>query len=43
MLLLENSSEQGDSYFRKAGVRHNVVNGGKAKMVFVELELKHGA
>ena len=37
------SIEQGDSYFRKAGMRHNVVNDGKAKMVFVELELKHGA
>lgn len=37
------STDQGDSYFRKAGVRHNVVNNGKAKIVFVELELKHGA
>ena len=30
----------GDSYRRDAGVEHNVINGGKAEMRFVEVELK---
>jgi beta-alanine degradation protein BauB len=28
------------SYFREAGVEHDVVNGGDADLVFVEIELK---
>ena len=30
----------GDSYRRDAGVEHNVINGGKVEMRFVEVELK---
>ena len=30
----------GDSYFRKAGVEHNVVNIGGSEIVMVETELK---
>lgn len=30
----------GVSYFRPAGVEHEVFNGGDAEMVFVEIELK---
>lgn len=30
----------GVAYFRKAGVEHNVVNGGSAPLAFVEVELK---
>jgi beta-alanine degradation protein BauB len=30
----------GRSYFREAGVEHDVVNGGDAGLVFVEIELK---
>ena len=30
----------GVAYFRKAGVEHNVVNGGAAPLAFVEVELK---
>ena len=29
-----------ESYFRKAGIEHNVINNGKEKLVFVEIELK---
>ena len=29
------------SYFRKAGVEHNVINNGKQKLVFIETELKN--
>lgn len=29
----------GVAYFRKAGVEHNVINGGKAYLAFVEIEL----
>jgi beta-alanine degradation protein BauB len=32
--------EQGKSYFRNAGVEHDVVNAGSAGMSFVEIELK---
>lgn len=32
--------EAGVSYRREEGVEHNVVNGGKAPMTFVEVELK---
>lgn len=30
----------GQSYFRKAGVEHNIVNSGNEELVFVETELK---
>ena len=29
-----------ESYFRKAGVEHNVINNGNEKLVFIEIELK---
>ena len=29
-----------ESYFRKAGVEHNVINSGKQKLIFIETELK---
>ena len=29
------------SYFRKAGVEHNVINSGKQKLIFIETELKN--
>ena len=32
--------EASQSYFRKAGVEHNVINIGKEKLIFVETELK---
>ena len=32
--------EQGKSYFRNAGVEHDVVNAGAGVMTFVEIELK---
>jgi beta-alanine degradation protein BauB len=32
--------EQGKSYFRKAGVEHDVINAGGGVMSFVEIELK---
>jgi beta-alanine degradation protein BauB len=32
--------EAGRSYFRNAGIEHDVVNGGDAELVFVEVELK---
>ncbi len=31
--------KQGIAYFRKAGVEHNVINGGKKYLAFVEVEL----
>ena len=31
---------EGQSYFRRAGVEHNVVNSGVAEVVFLEAELK---
>ncbi len=30
----------GKSYFRNAGVEHNVINNGAGEMVFIEIELK---
>jgi beta-alanine degradation protein BauB len=33
----------GKSYFRNAGVEHNVINNSAAEMVFVEIELKDTA
>ncbi len=32
--------EAGRSYFRQAGVEHDVINDGEAELVFVEIELK---
>ena len=31
---------RGKPYYRKAGVSHNVINNGKEKLVFIELEIK---
>ena len=31
---------KGKPYYRKAGVSHNVINNGKEKIVFIELEIK---
>ena len=33
----------GKSYFRNAGVEHDVINNGPSEMVFVEIELKDTA
>ena len=33
-------TERGAAYHRKAGVKHNVINGGTAPMAFVEVEMK---
>ena len=30
----------GQSYYRKAGVKHNVVNAGRKTLIFVEIEIK---
>ena len=30
-----------ESYFRKAGIEHNVINNGKEKLIFIEIELKN--
>ena len=30
-----------ESYFRKAGVEHNVINYGKHELIFVKIELKN--
>ena len=30
----------GQAYFRKAGVRHNVINGGDKELVFIEVEIR---
>lgn len=35
--------EQGKSYFRQAGVEHDVINAGPGVMVFIEIELKAAA
>ena len=32
--------EAGKSYFRPAGVEHNVQNTGKAEIIFIEVEIK---
>ena len=34
------SLKKGVSYFRKAGVKHNVINVGESNLTFVELEIK---
>jgi len=31
---------KGEPYYRKAGMSHNVINNGKEKLVFIELEIK---
>jgi len=31
---------QGVSYYRQAGVDHNVINAGEAELVFIEVEIK---
>ena len=33
-------TERGAAYHRKAGVKHNVINGGTTSMAFVEVEMK---
>jgi len=47
LLLIDKNGEEQDfsliashSYFRKAGVEHNVINNGKQKLIFIEVELK---
>ena len=30
----------GQSYFRRAGVEHNVINAGAGELAFIEVELK---
>ena len=47
LLLLDKSGKESNfnliasnSYFRKAGVEHNVINSGKQKLIFIETELK---
>ena len=32
--------KKGEPYYKKAGVSHNVINNGKEKLVFIELEIK---
>ncbi|MCC7274010.1 MAG: cupin domain-containing protein [Alphaproteobacteria bacterium] len=34
------SLAMGQPYFRKAGVEHDVINGGEAELAFVEIEMK---
>jgi beta-alanine degradation protein BauB len=34
---------QGQSYFRNAGVEHDVINNGAGEMIFIEIELKDTA
>ena len=31
---------KGQPYYREAGVAHNVINNGKEKLVFIEIEIK---
>ncbi len=33
----------GQSYFRKAGIEHNVINNSKKDLVFIEIEIKSQA
>jgi quercetin dioxygenase-like cupin family protein len=35
--------QQGKSYFRNAGVEHDVINNGPDEMIFIEIELKDTA
>ena len=32
--------KEGISYYRKSGVRHNVINDGKKDLIFIEIEIK---
>ena len=48
LLLIDKNGNESDynltscqSYFRKAGVEHNVINSGKQKLIFIETELKN--
>ena len=48
LLLIDKNSNKSDynliashSYFRKAGVQHNVINSGKQILIFIETELKN--
>tara|TARA_B100000242_G_scaffold291902_1_gene266153 strand:- start:771 stop:1070 length:300 start_codon:yes stop_codon:yes gene_type:complete len=48
LLLIDKNGKERDfsliasqSYFRKAGVEHNVINNGKQKLIFIEVELKN--
>ena len=47
LLLIDNQGNKSnytlkasESYFRKAGVEHNVINNGKKILIFIETELK---
>ena len=47
LLLIDDKGEEsaatllkGQSYYREAGVSHNVINNGKEKLVFIEIEIK---
>ena len=48
LLLIDKNGKESDfsltashSYFRKAGIEHNVINNGKKKIIFIETELKN--
>ena len=48
LLLIDNKGNKSsytliasESYFRKAGVEHNVINNGREKLIFIETELKN--
>ena len=48
LLLIDKNGNESDynliasqSYFRKAGVEHNVINSGKQRLIFIETELKN--
>jgi quercetin dioxygenase-like cupin family protein len=38
---MRNALKTGQSYFRKAGVEHDVVNETAREIVFIEIEIKH--
>ena len=47
LLLIDDKGEEttatllkGQSYYRQAGVSHNVINNGVEKLVFIEIEIK---
>ena len=47
LLLINDNDEEttatlvkGQPYYREAGVSHNVINNGKEKLVFIEIEIK---
>ena len=48
LLLIDKNGNESDynltssqSYFRKAGIEHNVINNGKQDLIFIETELKN--